>query len=165
VSLRAQTEDDLPLLTGGASPFDEFGPRPPRTVPAPPMLHEPGALTVVSESGKPVGDVSWHWRVWGPTVESHCPMIGIWLIEERRGEGIGRQAQRQLVDLFFRHTGCNRVEAHTDVENVPEQRALAAAGFTQEATIRQAQWRDGSFHDCHIYSVLRSEWRAQQDPR
>jgi len=31
--------------------------------------------------------------------------------------------------LFFSHTATNRVEAHTDVENIAEQRALEAAGF------------------------------------
>jgi len=88
-------------------------------------------------------------------------MIGIWLRPEARGCGTGTQAQRAVVDLFFRHTAVNRVEASTDVENVAEQRALEKAGFTREGTTRGAQWRDGAYHDCYLYSILRSEWSAR----
>jgi RimJ/RimL family protein N-acetyltransferase len=49
-------------------------------------------------------------------------MIGIWLRPHYRGRGIGTSgAQAQLVDLLFRHTPTNRVEAHTDVDNIAEQ--------------------------------------------
>ena len=68
--------------------------------------------------------------------------------------------QRQLVELFFRHTPVNRVEAHTDVDNVAEQRALEKVGMTREGTTRGAQWRNGAFRDGYSYSVLRAEWGA-----
>jgi RimJ/RimL family protein N-acetyltransferase len=84
-------------------------------------------------------------------------MIGIWLRPEHRGRGLGRQAQRQLAELFFAHTTVHRVEAHTDVENVAEQRALEAAGFTREGITRGAQWRDGAYHDGILYAVLRTD--------
>jgi RimJ/RimL family protein N-acetyltransferase len=86
-------------------------------------------------------------------------MIGIWLRPEYRGQGIGRAAQAQLVELFFSHTTINRVEAHTDVDNVPEQRALEAAGFHREGLIRGAQWRDGAYRDGFLYAVLRGDSR------
>ncbi len=54
----------------------------------------------------------------------------------------------------------HRVEAHTDVQNLAEQRALEKAGFTREGVTRQAQWRGGALHDGYLYSVLRSEWRG-----
>jgi RimJ/RimL family protein N-acetyltransferase len=70
---------------------------------------------------------------------------------------VGREAQRRLAELFFKHTTVNRVEAHTDVENVAEQRALEAAGFQREGLTRGAQWRDGSYRDGFLYSILRSD--------
>lgn len=140
------------------SEFDDFGPR--SGYPAPPScrLDDDGALAVVVD-GQVVGTMSWHWLQWGPTRASRSPMIGIWLQASARGAGAGTQAQRQLVDLFFRHTATNRVEAHTDVANVAEQRALEKAGFTDEGIIRGAQWRDGGWHDGHLYAILRAEWR------
>jgi RimJ/RimL family protein N-acetyltransferase len=86
-------------------------------------------------------------------------MIGIWLRREYRGRGIGTAAQAQVAELFLRHTTVNRVEAHTDVENVAEQRALEAAGFRPEGVTRGAQWRDGAYHDGFLYAVLRADPR------
>jgi RimJ/RimL family protein N-acetyltransferase len=142
---------------GGASPFDEFGPRTLAAVPAPANLDGDGGLTVVTAAGKVAGDVSWRWQQWGPNAGSRCPMIGIWLHPDHRGAGLGTQAQAELVLLFFRHTRTHRVEAATDVENVAEQRALERAGFRREGTLREAQWRDGTYHSCHLYSRLRTD--------
>jgi RimJ/RimL family protein N-acetyltransferase len=158
-TLRPQRPSDLPLLVGGDSPFDDFGPIAVGSHPAPSRLDDAGALTVVDESGEVAGDVSWHWRGWGPNAASRCVMIGIWLRPEHRGRGLGRAAQRRVVELFFTHTRVNRVEAHTDVENVAEQRALEGAGFTREGVVRGAQWRDGAYHDGYLYAVLREDVR------
>lgn len=84
-------------------------------------------------------------------------MIGIGLLSTARGRGVGRAAQRTLAELFFRHTTVNRVEAHTDIDNVAEQRALEAAGFTREGAIRGAQWRDGAYRDGYLYAIVRSD--------
>jgi RimJ/RimL family protein N-acetyltransferase len=84
-------------------------------------------------------------------------MTGIWLAPSARGQGTGRLAQRQLAELFFRHTATNRVEAHTDVENVAEQRALEAAGFRREGLTRGAQWRDGAYRDGYLYAIIRQD--------
>ena len=159
VSVRAQTPADLPHLGGGASPFDDFGPQTPNLHPAAANLDEAGALAVLDDAGNLAGNVSWHWRQWGPNAASRCVMIGIWLRPEQRGRGLGRAVQRQLVELFFTHTAVHRVEAHTDVENIAEQRALEGAGFTREGVTRGAQWRDGGYHDGILYAVLRTDRR------
>jgi len=157
VRLRAESVEDLALVSGGEGPFDDFGPKQARPGLAPANLDADGRLVILDEGGSAVGSVSWHWNQWGPNAASRCPMIGIWLRSEARGRGIGRAAQRELAELFFRHTAVNRVEAHTDVENIAEQRALEAAGFTREGTIRGAQWRDGAYRDGYLYSILRAD--------
>ncbi len=157
VHLRPLTEDDLPLLTGADAPLDNFGPEVPRTTVPGVDLNEYGGFGIV-DAGVLIGNVSWIWQRWGPNVQSRSPMIGIWLASNGRGRGAGSEAQRQLVDLFFRHTTVNRVEAHTDVENIAEQRALEKAGFTREGMTRGAQWRDGAYRDGYLYSILREEW-------
>ena len=157
VFLRPEQPDDLALLTGGDSPFDEFGPRAERTTVRPAGLDDSGGLAVLGEDGILAGDVSWHYVQWGPNAASRCPMIGIWLRPEARGHGVGRAAQRALAELFFTHTAVNRVEAHTDVDNVAEQRALEGAGFTREGLTRGAQWRDGTYRDGYLYAVLRGD--------
>ena len=163
IVLRPVVAEDLPLLTGSDAPYDDFGPRPPRTEPYPSSLREYGGMAVCDAAdGMLLGNVSWIWQQWGPMPESRNPMIGIWLRTEGRGRGAGTAAQRELVDLFFRHTNVNRVEASTDVANIAEQRALEKAGFTREGTTRGAQWRDGGYRDLYSYSILRADWLAAQ---
>jgi RimJ/RimL family protein N-acetyltransferase len=159
VSLRPQQPDDLAHLTGGSSAFDDFGPKATPTVPRPPGLDQSGGLCVIADDGQVAGDVTWHWVEWGPNAGSRCPMIGIWLRPAYRGRGIGSAAQAQLADLLFKHTTTNRIEAHTDVDNKAEQRALETAGFQREGIVRGGQWRNGAYHDGVLYAVLR------QDPR
>jgi RimJ/RimL family protein N-acetyltransferase len=160
VTLRPEQPDDLPLLTGGESPFDDFGPRAERTEVRPAGLDDAGGLAVLDEDGSLAGEVSWHYVRWGPNRASSCPMIGIWLLSSARGRGIGRDAQRAVAELFFTHTTVNRVEAHTDVDNIAEQRALEGAGFVREGLIRGAQWRDGAYRDGYLYAVVRDDVRA-----
>jgi len=160
VVLRPEQPDDLALLTGGDSPFDEFGPRAERTTVRPAGLDDSGGLAVLDEDGILAGDVSWHYLRWGPNEASRCPMIGICLRPVARGRGVGRAAQRALAELFFAHTAVNRVEAHTDVDNIAEQRALEGAGFTREGLIRGAQWRHGTYRDGYLYAILRGDITA-----
>jgi RimJ/RimL family protein N-acetyltransferase len=157
ISLRPERVSDLSILTGGDSRFDDFGPRPPRTHISTPDYAGSGALVIVDENDEVCGYVSWHWNHWGPTPESRCPMLGIWLRESWRGRSVGRLAQRRVAEILFGQTTTNRVEAHTDVENVPEWRALEAAGFTREGIIRGAHWRPDGYHDGYLYSILRGD--------
>jgi RimJ/RimL family protein N-acetyltransferase len=103
------------------------------------------------------GRVGWFERSWGPPATCTCWEISIGILPQLRGRGIGTEAQRQLVAYLFAHTRVERIQAATDVENVAEQRALLAAGFTHEGTLRRCQWRMGAWHDQHLYSVLRGE--------
>jgi RimJ/RimL family protein N-acetyltransferase len=65
------------------------------------------------------------------------------------------------VDKFSGALPCSAyvdaVEAHTDIENIAEQRALEAAGFEREGIIRGGQWRHGAYHDGYLYSALRDD--------
>lgn len=162
VSLRPLRQGELSEARDVDSEFDDFGPRPGYSQPPPCRLDDDfGSLAVVL-GDQVVGSVGWHWVHWGPSSGSRNPMIGIWLAASARGQGVGTRSQQLLVDLVFRHTVANRVEAHTDVRNHAEQRALEKAGFTQEGVIRGAQWRDGAHRDGILYSVLRSEWHADR---
>lgn len=156
LALRPFAPEDLPLLPGGDSEFDDWGPTSRNALPGS-SLDAPGGLVVVDGAGEVLGDVSWHFTQWGPTSASRCVMIGIWLRPEARGKGHGSAAQRALVELLFEHTTTYRIEAHTDVDNVAEQRALERAGFQREGRLRGAQWRKGAHRDGYLYSVLRSD--------
>jgi RimJ/RimL family protein N-acetyltransferase len=107
------------------------------------------------DTGAPVGTVGWHKERYGPTEQSGAWNIGISLVPEARGLGLGPEAQRLLADYLFATTSVDRVEAATDVDNTAEQRALEKGGFIREGILRGAQFRKGARHDLVYYARLR----------
>ena len=83
--------------------------------------------------------------------------IGIALLPEFRGQGIGWRAQAMLCDYLFRHSPVERIQAGTHAENLAEQRSLVKAGFLLEGILRACEFRDGAWRDGFLYSRLRSD--------
>ncbi|MFI5529486.1 GNAT family N-acetyltransferase [Kitasatospora sp. NPDC051853] len=125
------------------------------------MLGEKHGLLMIQGDGEPAGFVSWRevicWR------GSSCWNTGISLVPEARGRGYGAPAMRQLVRHLFSHTQMVRVEAATEVANVPAQRVLERAGFTREGVLRSVAFRSGQWWDGVGYSVLRGDESWQSD--
>lgn len=168
ISIRVITEADLPLLDTWEndiaynSEYNTFG------------LHRAGSLEkrfaedglisakfgnllIVAKEGTPVGTVGYHQTGYGPNDGSRCYNIGISLLADQRGKGYGTEAQKLLTNYLFATYPIMRVEASTDITNRAEQRSLEKAGFTRDGVMRQAQWRNGSWHDIAVYSKLRGE--------
>ena len=123
-----------------------------------------GTLVVELTDGTRVGDVSWRTERWGPSAKSACPSIGITLVPDHRGYGYGTVAKRLLIDHLFQNTAAHRVQSDTAADNPAEQRALVKAGMCEEGVVREAEYRNGAYHDHILYSILRSEWSGGADP-
>ncbi len=116
-----------------------------------------GMLVVDPGDGTTAGVVNWHEVSHGPGPGSRCWNIGILLLPEFRGRGIGTVAQRRLVNYLFETTPVQRIEAGTDVDNRAERRALDKAGFTREGVLRAAQFRAGQGRDMIGVSRVRGD--------
>lgn len=127
-------------------------PRPRRLVP---QVRRLGVLDQVT--GKLIGSVGWHPVGYGNTAACEAWHVGIALLPATRGRGVGATALRLLAEHLFATTEVDRVEAGTDRENLPAQRALTNAGFRTEGLLRGAQLRDGRRRDMLSYSILRSD--------
>lgn len=90
--------------------------------------------------------------------------IGIALLPEHRGHGIGTEAQRQLVDYLFSTTTAHRLQAGTESDNIAEQKSLERVGFQREGVSRQLVFRAGRWRDSVMYGLLRGEERIGSDP-
>ena len=107
---------------------------------------------VVEVDGAAAGFVGWHAvAVTAPTYWN----IGIVLLPDFRGRGVGWRAQALLCEYLFEHGPVERIEAGTQPDNVAEQRALVRAGFAKEGELRRAEFRGGAWHDVWVYSRLR----------
>ena len=166
VRLRPVRANDLAALSvnaqADADPFNFFGFRADNTLErrfaTDGMVSEDGGtLAVETTDGRLIGDVSWHAVQHGPTRVCRAFNIGIALLPAERGRGYGTAAHAALADHLFRTTLVERIEATTDVENLPEQRALEKAGFQREGVLRHAQFRAGVWHDAVQYSRLRHD--------
>jgi RimJ/RimL family protein N-acetyltransferase len=162
--LRPARPEDAVLLAQWrnepCSPYDDFqGPEPPAVGSGVHVLPQAGGgdLVVCDGDDRPIGTVSWRPVVYGPNLGSQAMDIGISLRPESRGQGHGARAQRMLAQYLFTTTPVHRVQASTDVLNIPEQRALERAGFTREGVLRGAQWRQADWHDLVSYARLRDD--------
>jgi RimJ/RimL family protein N-acetyltransferase len=109
---------------------------------------------IVEVGGAAAGFVSWHAA--GHGVAQYW-VIGIALLPDWRGRGVGWRAQAMLCDYLFTHTPAQRIEAGTHPENIAEQRSLEKAGFRLEGVVRAAEFRAGQWRDGWLYSRLRSD--------
>lgn len=114
-----------------------------------------GRLMVDVAAGDTAGFVSYLAKSYAP-MSKHWE-IGIALLPEWRGRGIGWRAQAMLCDYLFSHTPAQRIEANTHAENIAEQKALVKAGFQLEGVARAAEFRAGAWHDGCVYSRLRTD--------
>ena len=89
--------------------------------------------------------------------QMYCWEIGIALLPEYRGRGIGWRAQADFCAYLFENTPVQRIEASTHAENTAEQRSLEKAGFTLEGVLRASEFRDGQWRDGYLYSRLRTD--------
>ena len=161
--LRPARDDEADLLAAWRddpqTEYETWGELPPGLPPNQniPMPHGMGELLVTDGDDRPLGTVSWHQVLQGPTAGSIALDIGISLRPEARGHGHGHRAQRMLAEYLFRTFPVHRVQASTDVTNVAEQKALERAGFVREGIFRGAQWRLGAWHDLVSYARLRDD--------
>ncbi|MFI5606124.1 GNAT family N-acetyltransferase [Amycolatopsis sp. NPDC051903] len=86
-----------------------------------------------------------------------CFEVGVTLLPDFRGHGVGTKAHRLLAAHLFRFTRAHRLEAFTDSENAAEQRVLEKVGFHREGLMCQVTWRDGRYRDEVVYALLRGE--------
>ena len=115
-----------------------------------------GTLAVVR--GKDLlGRTSWVSVEHGPTAACRALNVGITLFPDARGKGAGPQALQALTTYLFATTTVERLEAGTDVGNIPAQRGLEKCGFVREGVMRHAQFRDGRYRDIALYSRLRGD--------
>jgi RimJ/RimL family protein N-acetyltransferase len=172
VMLRPVREDDLPVLESLtwdpeiAGEFTQFGWFDPgmwrRQWAADQMIGQDAGVLMAVSGDVTAGFVTWRRRPCTPA--AYYWEIGVGLLPQARGRGLGTEAQRLLARYLFAHTPVNRVEARTETGNVAEQRALEKAGFTREGVVRGCGWRDGTWRDGVIYGLIRADLPTTPDP-
>lgn len=95
---------------------------------------------------------------------SRSAEVGI-LIGEKTcwNKGYGSEVMRLLLHVGFGTLNLNRIFLRVDAANKGGIRAYEKAGFVHEGHFRQGTYRDGQYEDMLFMSVLRSEWKPEED--
>ena len=170
VTLRASTEADLDVLFRLAAELATWEERRPSS-PAPMTRAEFDArlqrsaddpesakdvLFVIDVGGVAVGDIT----LFGSDELAHYAEVGIALLPEARGRGIGTAAMSQLVEFAFVRRNLRRLHLEVLESNVGAIRAYEKAGFVVEGRQREHAWVRGAYEDILLMGILRSEWRT-----
>jgi RimJ/RimL family protein N-acetyltransferase len=122
-------------------------------------LPTPRQLLVIAlraDEDRLVGMINWYWECF----ETDWRRIGIGLYDPAaRGRGIGTEALRLWTAYLFDSTDALRLDLMTYSGNPAMCRAALAAGYVEEARLRQARRWSGGVHDALVYAALRDEWQ------
>ncbi|MBQ7299293.1 MAG: GNAT family N-acetyltransferase [Clostridia bacterium] len=112
------------------------------------MWNADGGILLIEELGEAVGlaEVT--------LVREGLARVGMILLPDNRGCGIGTQALGMLRDYLADNYPVARIEADTDVENIAGQRILENNGFVCEGTMRCCRFYRGRYHDSYLYSYI-----------
>lgn len=86
--------------------------------------------------------------------------IGYWLGRGFQGKGIMTAAGHAILTHLFVEFDLQRVEIHCASGNEKSCAIARRLGFTREGTMRRAQLLHGSYHDLHLFGLLKSEWQT-----
>lgn len=75
-----------------------------------------------------------------------------------KGRGYGRAALRRIKQYCFEELGFHRLWFDVYTDNQRAIQLYESEGFQQEATLRDAQFRQGRFRSLHIYGMLDREY-------
>jgi RimJ/RimL family protein N-acetyltransferase len=84
--------------------------------------------------------------------------VGIVLVPEARGRGIGTVAITRIVEFAFVRRNLRRVHLEAIASNVGAIRVYEKAGFVVEGRQREHAWVRGAYEDVVRMGLLRSDW-------
>lgn len=82
--------------------------------------------------------------------------IGYWIGRLYWGKGIATAALALFVDELFHTTDAVRLQAWVYADNTASMKVLEKSGFTKDAVLRNALYKNGILFDEHLFSRLRS---------
>ena len=83
--------------------------------------------------------------------------ISFLLIPSARGQGLGLEALKLLIDFAFNQIDLNRLWLKCDANNFPAIKLYLKAGFKQEGLLRKDCISDGAYSDSIILGLLKED--------
>jgi len=171
VGLRARQDSDVMTLQSGlhddvetwarsdGRPWRPISPKPdasPYRVREPVDAVEAFSVVVLAEDDRLAGEA----LLWGIDLHNRRAHVGLSLLPELRGRGLGVDTVLVLCHYGFAVRGLHRLQIETLSDNEAMLRAATGAGFSREGVLRGAAWVDGAFLDEVVLGLLAEEWSS-----
>ncbi|HWQ83552.1 MAG TPA: GNAT family protein [Anaerolineales bacterium] len=126
-----------------------------------PLAEHPMVIEIQREEAWiAVGNCGFHNIDW----RARAAEVGIFIGEKSLwNQGYGSEAMRLLLAHGFSTLNLNRIALDVYETNPRAIRSYEKVGFVHEGRKRQAMFKDGKYFDILIMSVLRAEWKEDQD--
>nr|WP_217703934.1 GNAT family N-acetyltransferase [Schlegelella koreensis] len=85
---------------------------------------------------------------------AHIGLLGIGLVPEARGHGLGAQLMQGAIDRSWAR-GLTRIELTVRTDNPTARRLYERFGFEHEGIVRRGSLIDGEYRDLHAMALLR----------
>ena len=96
-----------------------------------------------------------------PDVYRYSAEIGYWLAEPFWDKGITTLALIAMTKYIFENFNFNRLFAGVFEGNTGSRKVLEKAGYKLEGRLRKTVYKEGSFKDQFMYSILRDEYETK----
>jgi RimJ/RimL family protein N-acetyltransferase len=170
IALRTEAAEDETVLYRLLSELDTFEQRSPSS-PAPMTLEafrqrraardDTGTADfTITVDGTVVGRVN----LFNEDCLARHAEVGIALLPEARGKGIGTAALAQLVEFAFVRRNLRRLHLVVIASNAAAIASYRKIGFVDEGLRREHCWVRGRYEDEVIMGLLRSDWLAARGP-
>ena len=116
---------------------------------------EPQRIFAIDLDGQSIGGIGLHPQ---SDIERKNAEIAYWLGEPFWGNGIISKVIPQIVDYGFANLDLHRIFGRAFGRNIASQKVLEKAGFSLEAKLKDAFYKNENFEDAFIYSILKSNW-------
>ncbi len=93
------------------------------------------------------------------SVNRNCA-VGLDLVPHLRGKGLSSKVYAWLLDYLFKQFNMHLVYLEVLESNVRAQKVYERLGFQVEGRLRERVFRNGTYGDSIIMSLLRSEYKA-----
>jgi RimJ/RimL family protein N-acetyltransferase len=111
------------------------------------------------DAGAAIGDVG----LWRIDMHHRSAHVGISLLTDARGKGLGRDAVAVIIRYGFQIRGLARLSLETLAVNTAMRATASACGFVEEGHLRSASWHLGRRVDEVLYGLLADEWNDQHN--
>ncbi len=114
-------------------------------------------LAIETGEGVHIGNMGLHAIDW----RNRAAELGIFIGDKTYwGQGYGTDAIRTLLGLAFREMNLHRVFLRVNEDNARGIRCYEKAGFQREGVSRDAAFKQGTYYDQYVMSILETEFET-----